>query len=314
MLWRVRALPFPRRINVELTNHCNQRCRLCPRQEFTRPLGFMDEALFGRIADECAAHETSLWLHFLGEPLLHRGTAGLVARAKRAGVRQVGLSTNAVSLHGVQAERLLDCGLDRLECSMDAIDRDAYAHMRGRDHYARVLANVREFLARKRARGLERPVVSVQFMRTPDVEAKLSDVVAAWRPHLGKRDFVMTIAPAGFGGAIDAAERALRDAEPESRPPCRWLYESLMILQDGTVTMCGADWDARAPLGNVRDSAIAEIWHGAEARRRRAAHEAGRFEEVGACAGCEDWRLADGRGYANALEEVARGSGDRAGG
>ena len=42
---------------------------LCPRQGFTRPLGFMPMALFERIADECAQHETAVWLHFLGEPL-----------------------------------------------------------------------------------------------------------------------------------------------------------------------------------------------------------------------------------------------------
>ena len=41
-----RALDFPRRINVELTNHCNQRCKYCPRSGFTRSLGFMDPDLF----------------------------------------------------------------------------------------------------------------------------------------------------------------------------------------------------------------------------------------------------------------------------
>jgi len=298
------ALPFPRRINVEPTNHCNQRCRLCPRQEFSRPLGFMDETLFARIARECAGHDVSLWLHFLGEPLLHRGVADLVAGAKRAGVRQVGLSTNGVSLHGERAEALLHSGLDRLECSMDAMDRAGYAHMRGRDHFDRVVANVEGFLARKRALGLERPVVSVQFMRTPEVEARLGELVDAWRPHLGPRDFVMTIRAAGFLDAIAEAGKALREASPAPRPPCRWLFESLMILQDGTVTMCGADWDASAPLGNVRERSIAEIWRGAEAERRRRAHRLGRFDQVAPCTACEDWRLADGRGYANALEEV----------
>ena len=68
--------------------------------------------------------------------------------------------------------------------------------------------------------------------------------------------------------------------------------------------MCGADWDARAPLGNLRDAGLGEIWSGAEARRRREAHLAGRFADVGPCGSCEDWKLADGSGYANALLEV----------
>lgn len=288
------AVPFPQRISVEVTNYCNQRCVLCPRQEFTRPLGFMDRALFERIARECAQHATRLWLHFLGEPLLHRDLVRMIAFAKRAGVGEVGLSTNALSLHGRLADALLQSGLDRLECSMDADDAAQYVAMRGRDHFERVSRNVRAFLARKRELGAERPVTSIQFMRTRELLASLERVTGAWRPLLGPRDFVMTIEPASFGGAIPVG-----GALPAERAPCRWLYASLMILQDGTVTMCGADWDAHAPLGNVRDQTIADIWHGAELARRRRAHEDGRFADVGPCATCNDWRLADGSGYVN---------------
>jgi radical SAM protein with 4Fe4S-binding SPASM domain len=292
--------PFPRRINVEPTNHCNQRCRLCPRLGFTRPLGFLSMERFVRIADECAHHETALWLHFLGEPLLHRDLVAMLRYAKRAGVARVGLSTNAVSLRGRLADELLDSGLDRLECSMDAADRAGYRAMRGRDHFERARRNVEAFLRRKRERGLETPVVSIQFMRTPEVDARLAELVDAWRPHLGARDFVMTIDPTPFGDAIDVDPAA----PPGARPPCAWLFSSLVILQDGTVTMCGADWDAAAPLGHLDDASIAEIWHGAEAERRRRAHLAGRFADAGPCGSCRDWRLADGGGYRNALEEL----------
>jgi MoaA/NifB/PqqE/SkfB family radical SAM enzyme len=296
---------FPRRVNVELTNHCNQRCRLCPRQDFTRPLGFMDPALFERIARECASRDTTLWLHFLGEPLLHRQAVRLVRVAKEVGVPRVGLSTNAVSLAGPTADGLIDAGLDRLECSMDADEREGYRAMRGRDHFERVTRNVRAFLLRKRARGAERPVVSVQFMRTPEVQARLEALVEAWRPWLGPGDFVMSIRPASFAGAIDAAPSG-GPPPGAPRPPCRWLFESLVVLQDGTVTMCGADWDARHPLGDLRTAAsLREIWTGPEAERRRAAHRAGRFADVGPCAGCEDWRLADGHGYSNLLHELS---------
>jgi MoaA/NifB/PqqE/SkfB family radical SAM enzyme len=291
--------PFPTRVNVELTNHCNQRCVLCPRQGFTRPLGFMDADLFARVAGECAAHGTRMWLHFLGEPLLHRGLVDLIRVAKDAGVHEVGLSTNGVSLHGRLADALLDSGLDRLECSMDADDPADYLAMRGRDHFARVTANVRAFLDRKRARGAERPITSIQLMRTPAVAARLRELVDAWRPHLGPRDFVMTIVPAGFAGTIDVPAAA-----GDTRPPCRWLFTSLMLLQDGTVTMCGADWDAQAPLGNVRDATLADIWNGAELARRRRAHLDGRFGDAPICGACDDWRLADGSGYRNALREL----------
>jgi MoaA/NifB/PqqE/SkfB family radical SAM enzyme len=315
---------FPRRVSVEVTNHCDQLCRLCPRQRFTRPLGFIDPVVFEGVAAECAAHGAVLWLHFLGEPLLHAGIVELIATAKRHGVAQVGLSTNATRLSGALADALLTSGLDRLECSMDADDRASYEDMRGRDHFERVTANVVAFLERKRELGRELPVTSIQYMRTHQVESRLAAIVDRWRPLLGKRDFVMTIVPASFAGAIDVAVRGERRLRRERgvqgdderlasaglgarRPPCRWLFSSLMVLQDGTVTMCGADWDAAAPLGNVRETTLAAIWRGTELARRRDAHLDGRFGDVGACADCSDWRLADGSGYVNVLQEVDEG-------
>ena len=256
----------------------------------------MDVGLFERIARECAQHATRLWLHFLGEPLLHRGLVQMIRMAKAAGVRDVGLSTNGVSLRGALATALLDSGLDRLECSLDADDVDAYLAMRGRDHFELVRDNVTAFLEAKRARGAVRPVTSIQFMRTPAVVRDLDRLVARWRPWLGPDDFVMTIEPASFAGAITAG------AAPNGlRRPCRWLFSSLVILQDGTVTMCGADWDAHAPLGNVGSASIAALWDGAELARRRRAHLDGDYGAVSVCGGCDDWRLAEGGGYTNVL-------------
>ncbi len=302
----VRPEPFPRRVNLELTNHCNQRCPLCPRQRFTRRLGFMAFDVFERVVAECARHDTRLWLHFLGEPLLHRGLVRMVRHAKAAGVGEVGLSTNGVTLRGALAEDLLHSGLDRLECSLDADDPAGYLAMRGRDHFERVQGNVRAFLLRKSALGLTHPITSIQFMRTPTVDDTLSRLVDSWRPFLGPRDFVMTIEPATFAGAIDTP------APPAgTRAPCHWLFSSLMVLQDGTVTMCGADWDGRAPLGNVREQALSDIWCGDEIARRRGAHLEGRFGASPICGTCEDWRLADGSGYRNVLATIDVAAGTR---
>jgi len=259
--------------------------------------------MFEKIALECAAHPVALWLHFLGEPLLHEGLVDMVRYAKAHGVSQVGVSTNATSLEGSLADALLTSGLDRLECSMDADDRETYRDMRGRDHFDRVRGNVRAFLERKRELGLAAPVTSIQFMRTPAVESSLEQLVDGWRPYLGADDFVMTIAPASFS---DAIEVAIDGDESVGRAPCRWLFSALMVLQDGTVTMCGADWDASSPLGNVHEQTLAQIWDGEEMRRRRDAHLTSRFDEVHPCGGCRDWALADGHGYVNVLEEVDR--------
>jgi len=289
-----------------VTNRCNQTCRLCPRAGFTRPLGLVEPDRFGRIADEVARHDTVLWLHFLGEPLLHPHLTDLIVRAKQAGVASVGLSTNATLLRGAIVDRLLDSGIDRLDVSLDAGDAEGYRAMRGTDHFEVVTSNLRAFLARRAERRQTTPTVSIQYLLTPELEAALPRIVAGWDGDLGPDDFIKTIEPAPFGGAIPGA------TDPgvvEHRPPCPWLFGSLMVLQDGTVTMCGADWDAASPIGHVDEASIAEIWLGAEMQRRRAAHLAGRFDEVDLCGSCTDWFLADGHGYRN----IRPGQGQRPG-
>jgi hypothetical protein len=86
-------------------------------------------------------------------------------------VAEVGLSTNGVSLHGKKAEELLASGL-----TARVLDRRRRARgllaMRGRDHFERVLENVRAPAAQARARQTAQP--SIQFMRTPAVEASLT--------------------------------------------------------------------------------------------------------------------------------------------
>ena len=290
--------PFSKRLNIELTNHCNQRCPLCPRLGLTRPLGFLDLEVFKRIVNECAEHDTQFWLHFLGEPLLHRHAMEMIRLAATAGIREIGMSTNAVAL-GTYTRSLVESGLDRLECSMDAMDRQSYERMRGRDHFLKASENVRNFLLHKRERG-RGPITSIQFMRTAELEKQLPSIIADWKPLLGPDDFLMTIEPVTFRGAIDLGKDSEADSNP-GREPCSYLSKSMLILQDGTVTMCGADWDAQAPIGHIEQSSIAEIWNSSEMNRRRKAHDEGDFGDVSVCASCEDWRLSDGTGYINVI-------------
>lgn len=280
-----------------MTNRCNQACRLCPREGFTRPLGLIDPGRFHRVVEEVAQHDTVLWLHFLGEPLLHPRLADLVADAKAEGVRTVGLSTNATLLRGPIVDELVDAGLDRLDCSLDADDPEEYRMMRGTDDFERATGNVRAFLRRRAELGASSPAVSLQYVRTPVLDRRLPAIVSEWGPLLGEGDFVKTIEASSFGGVVDDG---IPPADGTGRGPCAWLFASLMVHQDGTVAMCGTDWDAVAPLGHVDRSSIADIWNGPELARRRAAHLEGRFGDVPLCGGCTDWHLADGHGYRNA--------------
>jgi radical SAM protein with 4Fe4S-binding SPASM domain len=286
-------IPFPTRIHIEPTNVCNLDCLFCPYSRQRRPKGYMGFELFQKIVDECQGHDVRLWLHFLGEPLLHRDLPRMVAYAKARGVPQVGFSTNGFFLTPELGAQLIEAGLDRLECSVDGVDPESYRQLRRSPDFQRVVGNLQGFLRRRRAMGAERPIVTIQFMKTPETLASLPRALAFWRPQLGPRDFLMTIEDLSFAGQM----RGVR--YEADRQPCKWLWQYAVILWNGDVVTCVSDYDGSRVMGNVRHHSLTAIWRSPAYEELRRLHLEKRFAAGGICAGCDDWALADGHGYQN---------------
>jgi len=295
----IAALAFPERINVEPTNRCNLRCRWCPYSRMTRPRGFMSLALFRRIAAECAAHGAAVWLQYMGEPLLHPRIVEMISLAKGAGVGRVGLSTNAFFLDEATGLKLLASGLDRLECSVDAADEAGFRASRGSPEFQRVVGNIRGFLRLKQEQGTGKPVTSIQFLaRGMRGEDQVPRMVSQWQGVLGPEDFVMSIRDYSFAGSV-------REPVPDrNRVACRWPFRAAVILWDGTMVLCGSDFDGRAVMGKIgRGSSIAAVWTGAAFEAVRRLHRGRSWDRHPLCRGCDDWRLSDGSGYVNVLKQ-----------
>ncbi len=74
-----------------------------------------------------------------GEPLLRKGIPGLVARIKALpGIREVVMTTNGILLKAFAGE-LKNTGLDRLNVSLDTLDRDNFKAITGYDKLEEVL-------------------------------------------------------------------------------------------------------------------------------------------------------------------------------
>lgn len=82
-----------------------------------------------------------------GEPLVRKGIAGLVARIRGIPqIREVALSTNGVFLKE-QARELKEAGLDRVNISLDTLDRNRFREIARMDRLQEVLEGIDEALA-----------------------------------------------------------------------------------------------------------------------------------------------------------------------
>ena len=81
------------RAYVEITNVCNLRCSFCPGTK--REKKFIDPAEFRVLAEKLRLWTDYLYLHVMGEPLLHPALGEILDECDRLGFR-VCVTTNGV--------------------------------------------------------------------------------------------------------------------------------------------------------------------------------------------------------------------------
>jgi len=138
---------FPAVVRIETTNACNARCVICPHKDMNRPIRQMDDALFDRILDECAAARCrEIHLHNFGEPLLDKRLEHRIRRAKEKGIAKVKIFSNGSLLTAERARVLIDAGLDEIKISFDGATREEFEAIRRPLKFDRVVANVEQLV------------------------------------------------------------------------------------------------------------------------------------------------------------------------
>jgi cyclic pyranopterin phosphate synthase len=101
-----------------------------------------------------------------GEPLVHPDVAGMVRRLAALNPRpEISLTTNGVALAGC-AEELVTAGLDRVNISLDTLDRARFAALTRRDRLDDVLAGI----AAAAAAGLHPVKINAVLMRNGNLD------------------------------------------------------------------------------------------------------------------------------------------------
>ena len=250
------------RVYIEITNRCNLACDFCHGTK--RPLGTMPPEDFRRIAEKLRGETSYLYLHVLGEPLLHPQLKELLAVAGELGFR-VCLVTNGTLLHKRREELLAAKSLHKVSVSLHSFEGNG-----GAGDLPAYLQQVWEVCLPLSERGVLCALRLWNEGTAPRlngaVEAFLSqrigrDVESLPRDARGNR----TLRPNLF------LERAERFGWPDLNAPesganfCHGFTRQLAVLWDGTVTPCCLDSEGDIPLGNLLSQPLEEILQGERA-------------------------------------------------
>ncbi len=186
--------PFPSKLFVETTTHCNLRCPMCAKQARDSAVvdGDMSEATFAALEPAFPTLE-SLVLNGIGEPLMHPYLLEWVARARRVmpDSAWIGFQSNGLLLDGPLARDLVTAGLDRICLSVDGVRPETFSkvregeNLRDMDRAFRVLDG-----ARSRQPGC-RLRVGAEFVTMRENLHQLPDTLR-WVAERGADFFIVT--------------------------------------------------------------------------------------------------------------------------
>ena len=125
-------------------------CPFCFREFTVTPDKIIDEKLCYDLIDQASAMRVpSMKFNWRGEPLLNSKLADYIKYAKKKGILETIINTNATNLNRKNSEKLIDAGLDMLIYSFDGGSKKTYEKMRpGRfkkNNFEDVYNNIKNF-------------------------------------------------------------------------------------------------------------------------------------------------------------------------
>jgi radical SAM protein with 4Fe4S-binding SPASM domain len=206
----------------------------------------------------------------MGEPFMRKNIVDKINEAKEAGLT-VYINTNATIID----EKIIpEINADKIIVSLDAFYKSTYEKIRVGGDYNTVQYNVREMILNKKN-------VCVQFIVTEENK----DEVDLFKEYWLKNGAEVKIRnKLGWGSAIETG------IEPAERNiPCPWLMRQMVILNNGLVAQCDADYDGNYCAGDVNKKTVSEIWQ-IELATRRVRHLFADFN-FEPCKTCKDWQV-----------------------
>ena len=237
-------------VNIELTNKCNLKCKMCYRNHMTDREGSMSKKLFLKIIKDLQGIEgiEEIYLHWRGEPTMSELLPEAVRIVKQMLNSKVIIFTNSTLLNKGKMQELMAAKVDSINFSLDADSKDAYEGIRGVNCFETVKENI---------------LIAAQTRKEGDYKTKLFIYGVVLEENMLellklKRD---------FENIVDELflKYDMRKESPTRGVPKNywtWPFNNLLICWDGEVAPCCVDVNHDYRVGNVKNNSVREIFDG----------------------------------------------------
>ncbi|NQT90528.1 MAG: radical SAM protein [Candidatus Omnitrophica bacterium] len=257
-------LYFPKHIGIEITNHCNIRCIICPHgHDLVKKKGYMNFEVFKKIIDdiyESPYKPDVVSLFGMGESLLHPEFFRMAGYGKSKGFYQR-LTTNAFFITRPIADEIISSGAwDKIEISFDD-SAEKYEEYKGGKIYKQILDNIDYFISKN-----ERIPITISFIQYELTEPfQISDEI---RARFDKKNVTLIACEVcSWAGRMDMGflseatqKKLLTKARKEPlKMKCGNGADMGAFAWDGFLRACFMDYNNEHVFGNVKNRNAVEL-------------------------------------------------------
>jgi radical SAM protein with 4Fe4S-binding SPASM domain len=295
-LQEVIPLSTPMVLFVDPASVCNFKCRFCPTADADlirksgRWQGLLDFELYKKVIDDLKEFDKPLKvlrLYKEGEPLLHPRFSDMVRYAKNSGcVDFIDTTTNGSLLTREKIDELMDAGIDRINISVDGVSTEQYREFTRTDvDFNCFVDNIRYLYQQKGT--CEICVKTVGDILSEEEKKHFYDIFG----DISDRVFIENIAPCWPGFDVEESmnieiKEGIYGQPVEEVQVCPYIFYSMAVNSDGTVSLCFLDWERRLIVGDAGSSSIKDIWNGSELRNHQWTHLNLQRRQNITCASC----------------------------
>lgn len=257
---------------IDPSNHCNLRCNFCPTghdfliKESNRCQTILDFELYKKIIND--TNEFSeiiqvLRLYKEGEPLVNNNFSEMVSYAKNNGkIARIDTTTNGILLNKELNRKIIDSGIDQINISVNGVtEEQIYKHTKRKIDFRAYVENIRDLCRNKGNCTIY--VKSIEDILSEKEQKQFFELFG----DFADRVFLEKLSPAWPDFELEKYGYPYQHIgnygqEVEQRQVCPYLFYTMVINSDGTMSTCVGDWKHKQILGDSRKESLKELWNG----------------------------------------------------
>jgi radical SAM protein with 4Fe4S-binding SPASM domain len=286
--------------NIETTNACNMKCKMCPRTTMmTRSVETMDRNLFRHIVDQIEPHTPELWsswerfvveeygvyknsmsenhfflyiiprviqLHGYGDPLLDKNMPEYISLLASKGIPSY-FSCNPANIDVNKTIEMFKNGLTYIKYSIESVDDNVHKQIRGdASNFSVSFQNIKHLLEIKKINNYKTTIIitmlDLNHKNQKEEYLKLCNAFRGSDVYIYMKSEDQQWYRKDYHGT-----NSIHWSEF-----CKHPWMSMTLKSNGEVAMCMEDYDNEIILGDARKESLYDIWNGDKYCQFRLSH------------------------------------------